>query len=108
MREILLGAAALGALGILTVASAADAAPPKAAAIQSEQAIDLSAVHRPRHLRYGSRWVAPRYRYVRPAYRYRYARPYVRPYPYYYAGGYPYRYRPFYRPAPFPFFPFFW
>jgi hypothetical protein len=106
MRKILLGAAALGALGILTVASPADAAPRKAAGVQPEQAIDLSAVHRPRHLRRGSRWVAPRYRYVRP---YRY---YARPAPYW--GGYPYYarpyyYRPYYRPyAPFPFLPFFW
>jgi hypothetical protein len=104
MRKILLGAAALGALGILTIASPADAAPRKAAGVQSEQAIDLSAVHRPRHLRVGSRWVAPRVRYVRPAYRY-----YAGPGPYW--GGYPYEpyYRPYYyRPAPFPFFPFFW
>jgi hypothetical protein len=82
-------------------------------------------VHRPRHLRYGSRWVGSRYRYVRPVYRYRYVRPvyryryarsyrYARPYTSYYAyaggpywGGYRY-YRPYYRPAPFPFFPFFW
>jgi hypothetical protein len=118
MHKILLGAAALGALGFLTAASPAGAAAPKTAGVQSEHAVDLSAVHRPRHLRYGSRWVAPRYRYVRPAYRYRYVRPvyryryarpyrYVRPYPYYFAGGYPY-YRPYYRPAPFPFLPLFW
>jgi hypothetical protein len=68
------------------------------AGVRSEQAIDLSAMHRPRHLRYGSRWVAPRYRYVRPAYRY-----YAGPGPYW--GGYPYG--P-YRPAPFPFFPLLW
>jgi hypothetical protein len=103
MREILIGAAALGALGVLAIATPADAAPRKAVGVQSEQAIDLSAVHRPRHLRYGSRWVAPRYGYVRPAYRY-----YAGPGPYW--GGYPYGpyYRPWYRPAPFPFFPFFW
>jgi hypothetical protein len=52
IRKLLLGAAALGALGILTVASPpADAAPRRATGIQSEQAIDLSAARR-RHLRY--------------------------------------------------------
>jgi hypothetical protein len=106
MRRILLAAAALGALGILSLASPAGATSDRAAGVQSEQAIDLSAVHRPRHLRVGSRWVAPRYRYVRPY-----------PYPRYAGGpywGYPYYARPYYylpyyyRPAPFPFFPFFW
>ncbi len=99
MRRILFWAGAFGALGILSLAGPADAASGKAASVRPEQAIDLSAVHRPRHLRYGSRWVAPRYRYVRPAYRY-----YAGPGPYW--GGYPYG--PYYRPAPFPFFPFFW
>ena len=102
MRNVLLGAAALGALGILAFAGPADAAASRQApGIHQEQGVDLSAVHRRRHLRYGSRWAAPRYRYVRP-YRHRYyAGPYYRPYPYYY--------RPYYRPyayAPFPFFAF--
>lgn len=105
MRKILLGAATLGALGALTIATPADAAPRKAVGVESEQAMDLSGVHRRRHLRYGSRWAGPRYRYVRPYY--------VWPAYRYYAGGpywgYPYRpyYRPWYRPAPFPFWPFF-
>lgn len=91
MRNLVLGASAVGLLWAVSAPGSAHAAPRKADGIQQEQATtDLSAQRR---YRYGRRWVGPRYgnrRYYRP-YRYGYYRPYraYRPYyyrPYYYGG----------------------
>lgn len=98
MRRISLALVAAGALAVSALPAAAAGQKPQAGVTQHQgqaSAVDLSA------RRYY------RGRYYRGGYRYGYYRPYYRPYPYYAYGPGPYYGYGYYRPAPFPFFPFF-
>jgi hypothetical protein len=94
MRKFLILGATVAALGLLAVASPANAADHKANGVTAGQTVQMDLSARRYHRRYYRRYY--RGYYGGGPY---YYRPYYRPYPYYYGPRYysPYGYSPYYR-----------